>query len=147
MEFEIWHIWLMASILFFISEIVIPSFVVFNFGVGSLMGCMAASVNLSLEWQLLFFSLSTIASFFLIRPALKKWAYKRSHQVATNVDAMIGRIGVVSETIDHKHNTGRVKLDGDDWKARCPKGNKIERDTLVRVVKVDSIVLEIEETI
>jgi membrane protein implicated in regulation of membrane protease activity len=146
MEFEIWHLWLMASILFFISEIVIPSFVVFNFGIGSLFGCLAAAVTFSVEWQLLFFSLGTISSFFLIRPILKRWAYKRSHQIETNVNAMIGRTGVVSETIDPIHKTGRVKLDGDYWMAQSANGTIIETNELVRIKAINSIVLEVEKT-
>jgi membrane protein implicated in regulation of membrane protease activity len=145
MEFEIWHYWLVASILFFIFEMVVPSFVVFNFGIGSLFGCLAATTNLSLEWQLAFFSLATISSFFLIRPAVKKWAYKRSQKIKTNIEAIIGRVGIVSETIDPLAGKGRVKLDGDDWMARTESSVVIPVDTRVTITGIDSIVLTVEK--
>jgi membrane protein implicated in regulation of membrane protease activity len=145
MEFEIWHIWLLASIVFFILEIVIPSFVVFNLGVGALAATLTAAVGLAVEWQLLLFSAGTISSFFLIRPALKKWAFRRSDKTETNVNAMIGRKGVATETIDASKNTGRVKLDGDDWKARSKDGSIIHNGELVVICNVESIVVEVEK--
>jgi len=144
MEFEIWHIWLILTILFFIAEIFIPSFVVFNFGVGSIFATLGAGIGLSLHWQVLIFSIFTLASFFVVRPALKKWAYRRSDQVKTNYDALIGRRAIVTESIDLTKNTGRVKIDGDSWLARSSSGAPIEVNQLVQVTKVDSIVLEVE---
>lgn len=145
MEFEIWHIWLMAGIIFFILEIFIPSFVVFNFGVGALFATIGAALGMNLQWQVFIFSSFTLASFFLVRPSLKKWAYKRSDNVKTNTEAFIGKIGVVTEEINIQKNSGRIKIDGDIWMARTTDGSVIEPDKVVKVTKVDSIVLEVEK--
>ena len=145
MEFEIWHIWLMVAITFFILEIFIPSFVVFNFGVGALFASLGALLGLNVQWQVFIFSIFTLTSFFLVRPALKKWAYKKSHQVKTNYEALEGKIGVVTEQINHSKNSGRVKLDGDYWMARSKDGSIIEVDSVVKVLKLDSIVVEVEK--
>ncbi|MBN1820643.1 MAG: NfeD family protein [Prolixibacteraceae bacterium] len=122
-------------------EIFIPSFILFNFGIGALIGSLVAGLNLSLEWQIVFFSAGTIMSFFLIRPAMKKFAYSRSHNISTNVDGMIGKIAKVIEPIDNLNNEGRVSLDGDFWQARSENNEKISAGTPVEVVRVKSIVL------
>lgn len=147
MEFEVWHIWTIIGIIFFILEIFIPSFVVFNFGIGGLFAALAAAIGLNIEWQVLTFSVFTLTSFFLVRPSLKKWAYKRSHDVKTNNEAFINKVGVVVETIDQLKNSGRIKIDGDVWMARSIDGKAIETDVIVRVVHIDSIVLEVEPII
>lgn len=144
MEFEIWHIWLIAAILFFILEIIIPSFVVFNFGVGALFGTLAASVDMPVEWQIFIFSLFTIVSFFLVRPILLKWAYKRSHNIRTNTEAYIGRQAEVVEEINPVAEKGTVKLDGSIWQARSMDGSIIESGKIVEITKVDSIVFEVK---
>lgn len=144
MEFEIWHIWLMVAIVFFTLEIFIPSFIVINFGVGALFATLIAAAGGSLQWQLFFFSIFTLASFFSIRPILKKWAYKRSDKVETNVNAMIGRTGIVTEKIDAAKNTGLVKIDGDIWQAITADGGVIGPGTIVQVVKLDSIILTVK---
>lgn len=141
MEFELWHIWLFIALIAFIMEIFIPSFVLFNFGIGALLGSLVAGLNLSLEWQIVCFSIGTLLSFFLIRPIMKKFAYKRSDNSTTNVDAMVGRQALVTEEISNENNTGLVSLDGDIWKARSLGNEIIARGSFVEVVQVNSIIL------
>ena len=141
MEFELWHIWLLIALITFIMEIFIPSFVLFNFGIGALLGSLAAGLNFSLEWQILFFSFGTLLIFFLIRPLMKKYAYAHSQNFKSNVDAMIGRLAQVTEEIDNEKNQGHVTLDGDVWKARSLGNDIIPTGNLVEIVQVNSIVL------
>ena len=146
MEFELWHIWLMIALIAFILEIFIPSFVLFNFGIGGLMGSLAAGLNLSLEWQIVLFSIGTLISFVLVRPIMKKYAYRGSTKYKSNVDAMIGRTAQVSEEIDNENNRGLVVLDGDVWQARSYNYRLIPKGTLVEVVQVNSIILIVKNT-
>ncbi|TKG90170.1 NfeD family protein [Puteibacter caeruleilacunae] len=141
MEFEFWHIWLIAALIFFIMEIFIPSFVVFNFGVGALTGSAAAALDVSLELQIAIFCIGTLISFFAIRPVIIKYGYKRSDGIKTNVDAMIGRQAVVSELIDNRNDQGRIVIDGDHWRARSVTNQIIEKGEMVVVNQIDSIVM------
>ncbi|MFV0592274.1 MAG: NfeD family protein [Draconibacterium sp.] len=145
MEFELWHIWLLAALLFFIMEIFVPSFVLVNFGVGALIGSMVAGMDGSLEWQIVLFSAATLLSFFLVRPFMRKIAYKRSDDTKTNIDAMIGRFATVSEEISNENNRGRVSLDGDNWKARSLGNDVISAGSVVEIVQLNSIVLTVKE--
>src|SRR5665811_315719 len=117
-------------------EIFIPSFVLFNFGIGAFVGAFAAGLNLSIEWQIVFFSIGTLMSFFLIRPVMKKYAYKRSDGFKTNIDAMVGRQAKVTEEIDNENNRGRVSLDGDNWQARSLQNEVVPLGTLVEIVQL-----------
>lgn len=141
MEFEFWHIWLIIVFICLIMEIFIPSFILFNFGIGALVGSLAAGLGLSVEWQIILFSAGTLFSFFLIRPVIKRFAYSRSHNVSTNVDAMIGKKARVVEPIDNPNSQGRVILDGDDWKARSITGEQIAAGEVVEIVRIESIIL------
>lgn len=141
MGFELWHIWLIIAFICLIMEIFIPSFILFNFGLGALVGSLAAGLGVSVEWQILLFSAGTMMSFFLIRPAVKKFAYSRSQNVPTNVDAMPGKTAMVTESIDNTSNKGRVVLDGDVWQARSLNNEKIEKGTPVEIIRTESIIL------
>ncbi len=145
MEFELWHIWLIIALILFIMEIFVPSFVLFNFGIGAVVGSFAAGLNLSTEWQIVFFSLGTIMSFFLIRPVMMKFAYKRSDGFKTNVDAMVGREAKVIEEINHENNQGRISLDGDIWQARSLGNEVIPSGSFVEIVQLKSIVLIVKK--
>ena len=69
---------------------------------------------------------------------------RENEETLTNIDAIIGRIAIVSEEIDPKTNTGRVKLDGDDWKAESEDGNPHESGERVRIVSRDGITVRVK---
>ena len=127
-------------------EIFIPSFVLFNFGIGALVGSLAAGLSLSLEWQIVLFSTGTLMSFFLIRPVMQKYAYKRSDGFKTNVDAMVGRQATVTEEISNENNKGLVSLDGDIWQARSINNETISKGSSVEIVQLNSIILIVKKT-
>lgn len=126
-------------------EIFIPSFILFNFGIGALVGSLAAGLDLSPEWQIVLFSSGTLLSFFLVRPVMKKVAYKYSEGRKTNVDAMIGRLAKVTENISNENHRGRVLLDGDNWQARSLDNDEIPAGTTVEIVQLNSIVLIVKK--
>jgi membrane protein implicated in regulation of membrane protease activity len=70
---------------------------------------------------------------------------KKSKNVKTNAEALIGRKGIVSERIDATQHTGRVAIDGDDWKAVSDDGSVIEKGTEVEILKLDSIILTVKQ--
>lgn len=146
MEFELWHIWLILALSAFILEIFVPSFVLFNFGIGGLISSLAAGLNFSIEWQIILFSTGTLLSFFLIRPVMKKYAYKRSDKQKTNVDAIVGRQALVTQEISNENNQGLVSLDGDIWQARSLNNDVIPKGTLVEILQLNSIILTVIKT-
>jgi membrane protein implicated in regulation of membrane protease activity len=147
MEFELWHIWLLIALISFIMEIFVPSFVLFNFGIGALVGSLAAGLNLSVEWQIVLFSSGTLMSFFLVRPVMKKYAYRRSGDLKTNNDALVGRQAKVTEEISNENNRGRVLLDGDNWQARSLSNEEIPAGSIVEIVQLNSIILIVKKII
>ena len=58
---------------------------------------------------------------------------------------LIGRKGIVSERIDATQHTGRVAIDGDDWKAVSDDGSVIEKGTTVEIVKLESIIVTVKQ--
>ena len=143
MEFQIWHYWVIAGVFFLILEIFAPSFISACLGIGAIFGGLAAGIGLDFKWQIGFFAAATLASFFTVRPVMLKYAYKASEKVKTNVDSMVGKLGVVTEKIDHTAQTGRVRIDGDDWKAESENDEIIESGTRIEVIKIESIVITV----
>ena len=62
----------------------------------------------------------------------------------SNVDALIGRIGRVTEAIE-ANGYGRVQIDGDSWKAKTRDGHPVENGMKARVLSIDSIIITVEE--
>lgn len=98
----------------------------------------------NLTWQVVFFALVTLLAFVFLRPLLLKFFYKKKDEVKTNVDALIGRRGFVSEPIDPATGGGRVKVDGDDWKAVSVDNSPIEKGAQVEILKLDSVIVTVK---
>ncbi len=143
MEFEIWHYWILAAIVFFLLEILIPSFLMASIGIGCLLAFIGAAFHFPMTIQLILFIIGTTAGIMSIKPVMKKYAYNKK-ALKTNAGGLIGRIGKVKEEINEDENTGCVAIDGDLWKSIPLKNEIINVGEKVRVVSIDSIVLTVE---
>ena len=79
----------------------------------------------------------------LLRPRLLASLHKGKEDRPSNADALMGRIGVVSEIIP-ADGYGRVKIDGDDWKAESPVNVPLQVGMKVEVIGRDSIIINVK---
>lgn len=142
---EIYQIWLIAAILLIIFEIFSATFGAICFAIGAGFSALAAGLGANVTWQIIVFAVVSMLTFIFLRPIVMRFLDRKSKDVKTNADAIIGRKGVVSERIDAEQHTGRVAIDGDDWKAVSEDGSTIEKGTTVEIVKLDSIIVTVKQ--
>ena len=142
---ELWHIHIIVALIFIIIEIFTNGFAVICFAFGAMGSAVASACDASIEMQLLCFCLCTLLAFVAVRPFLLKFFYRRNDAVKTNAEALIGRRAIVSETIDNVSGTGRVSIDGDDWKATTEDDATIAKGSHVTITKIDSIILTVKQ--
>ena len=130
--------------MFFIIEVFTPGFIVACLGLGSLVAAITAYMGYNIDAQFISFSVSTLISLFLIRPLLYKKGEKQD-KIKTNTEALIGRVGSVSETIDNSSKNGRVIIDGDQWKALSQNNQIIELNAQVEVISIDSTIITVKK--
>lgn len=142
---EPWHLWLIGAILLALCELLTAGFGIICFAIGAVLSSIvSAFLPDSLSWQLVAFIVGSVLSLIFVRPiALKYLNRKPSKQLKTNADALIGRRGRVSEPLCAATGTGRVLVDGDDWKAVELNGGDIALGVEVEVVERESIVLKV----
>ena len=142
---EIWQIWVIAALLFFIVEILTSGFAIACLSVGCLFSAVGAAFELSMTWQVALFALGSFLAFIFIRPFVLKLMDKKSNKtVSTNMNNLIGRKAVVTERIE-KDGYGRVKIDGDDWKARLEDDGEAEVGEKVTILSNESIILTVKK--
>ena len=139
-------IWLIAAIVLVIFEICSATFGAICFAIGAGFSALAAGLGANLTWQIIVFAVVSLLTFVFLRPFMMKFLDRKSKDVKTNADALVGRKGIVSERIDAAQHTGRVAIDGDDWKAVTEDGSVIEKGVEVEIVKLDSIILTVRKT-
>jgi membrane protein implicated in regulation of membrane protease activity len=136
-DFFQWHWWVAAALILFIAEIMLPGFWVLCLGIGAMGGAIAAALGLDANWQLLFFSGFSLVAFFAIRPLLMK--RERNRPVTrTNVDALQGQRGKVTQDFDPSLRLGRVAVGGDDWRAEAIDDRMLRVGDVVEVIRVES---------
>jgi membrane protein implicated in regulation of membrane protease activity len=137
---EEWHILVTIGIIAFIVEIFTAGFISGSIGIGLLFSAIGNYFGLETKWQILLFAFGVGLTYFLIRPIITKYGY-RKNRIKTNQDALIGKSGTTTQEINNKQNTGRVSIDGDDWKAKTENNEIIKIGTTIKVVTIDSIIL------
>lgn len=140
---NLWLLWVIISIVCLILELSSGDFFILCFAIGAAASAIIAGCGLNLTWQIITFAVVSALSLLLVRPALIRKLHKPQRERLSNAEAMVGQQGRVSEAIE-AGGYGRVAIDGDDWKARSVDGSAISKDTLVRVVQMDSIIAIVE---
>ena len=142
---EVWHIWVIVALIFVIVEMFTSGFAVMCISFGCIFGAGAAALDWDIKWQLLVFAVGTALAFMTVRPLVYKFFYKKGGEVKTNVDALVGRRAIVSERIEGELRPGRVKVDGDDWKAVSLDTEPIEAGEAVEITAINSVILTVKK--
>jgi membrane protein implicated in regulation of membrane protease activity len=135
---EAWVVWVVIAVVLLVAEATTSAFVAVYFGLAALVTAAIAAAGAGTPVQLLAFAILSVGSLLLTRTALKR-AAGRATGIRTGVDAMQGRIGVVTRPIGELE-PGQVKVGGETWTARSyydeepiPAGSRVE------VVKVEGV--------
>ena len=139
---EIWHYWIIAALLLFIVELFTAGFAVICLSIGAAGAAIASGPGVDVYGQLITFTVVSLIALASVRPLLKRFFYHGGEKVATNVNAMVGRVAKVVVAIDG--DDGRVMIDGVDWKARTEHGERVEVGAMVEIVAVDSVILTVK---
>ncbi len=139
---NLWQLWTVIAVACLIMELVSGGFFIICFSVGAGAAAVATLVG-GLGWQVLTFVVFSALSIFLVRPFALKFLHEDKPIPVSNADAIIGRVGRVSETIV-AGNFGRVAIDGDDWKAQASTTPRdIAVGELVKVTGRESIIIDV----
>ncbi len=137
-----WLVWTIIAALCLTIEMGSGDFFVTCFAIGAVCSIIPAAIGSPFWFEVVVFAVCSVLSIYYLRPRLTAMLNSHGSHRKSNADALEGRIGVVSEEIV-ADGFGRVKIDGDDWKAET-KGEAIPKGTKVKVTGRESIILKVE---
>lgn len=135
-QLDAWHLWMIAGLVLLIAEVFTPGFVVACFGVACLATGAGTALGAGPTLQVLLFIAAGTATYLGVRPFVLKHM-DAGPDLKTNVDALAGRPGRVTEAIDPLRERGRALVGGEDWRALSADGAPLAADTPVIVVRVE----------
>lgn len=131
-------IWFGIMLIFLVVEAACPFHLVsIWFAVGALVALIAAALHAQLWLQITLFIVVSAVLLASLWPFTRRFLKPRLAK--TNVDAVIGQRGHVTEDIDNIDATGQVKLGGMYWTARSVSGQNIPKGTLVQVERIEGV--------
>jgi membrane protein implicated in regulation of membrane protease activity len=139
MDLPAWAVWVVVAVAMLGIEATTSSFFTIYFAVSAAIVAVLALLGIPVAVQIIAFGLLGVGGLVLTRPALMRAAGASTPAVPTGVDAMRGRIGVVTKPIGEL-DPGQVKIGGETWSARSYfEHEPIELGTRVEVVEVKGV--------
>ena len=137
-----WKIWLIISGICLIIESFTLGFFVFWFSIGAIFALITSLFTTNIIIQSTVFVITSTLLLLLTKPLIKKFV-KTPKTKPTNVYSIIGKEGIVLETIDSINGTGKVKVNGELWSAISD--SNIEKDEKIKVISVNGVKLKVEK--
>lgn len=135
--FQLWQIWCIAGVLFFIIEIFTPVMFFLNLGIACFIAALCAHFGLSSIYQVIVFGIFSAIFLIWLRPFLIK--KKKENDTPETIDMYIGKTADVIETVTAK--SGKIAIFGEEWQAVSLNGEVIEQGNQAKIVKNDSIIM------
>lgn len=141
---NLWLVWTLVCVFALILEVTSGTFYLMCFALGAACSIIASILTSALWVQVLVFAIGSALCVFGVRPFAVKYLHPHHDDRPSNADALIGRTGIVIETIKPE-KPGYVKVDGDEWKATTDNRITIDKGKRVKIVSRDSIIVNVVE--
>lgn len=139
---NLWQLWTLVGILCLILELTSGDFFIMCFSIGAFVTAIVAAFVPSFTVQVIVFAVASLLCLLFVRPLALKYFHRKDPDRPSNADAMVGRRGVVTEKIE-AGGYGRVKIDGDSWKAQSSISSDINKGIRVEVTAIDSVIITV----
>ena len=131
--------WLIIFIFLIFVEMATVNLVSIWFAIGAIASCILGIYVDNLIIQLGCFVITSTICLILTKSIISKI---KNHKITpTNLDRVIGDIGIVTEDID-EFNNGEVKVDGKTWTATSKETLKV--GTKVKIVSINGVKLNVK---
>ena len=140
-----WWIWAALGLVLAALEIVTPGgFFVIFFGLAGLVVALLAFIGLAdaLWFQILLFSIFSVASLLLFRNPLLRWMARHTRPTV-EVDTLVGEIAVPSSALP-AGGVGQAPRRGTTWSARNGSQAALAAGSRCRVTRVEGLVIWLE---
>ena len=135
MPFKIWWLWMGLAAIFAVGEIFTEGFFLLWFAIGAAVAGVLAILGLGGVWQWAAFVVISGVLLAVSRRFAERFTSKQPPGIGA--DRFIGKTGVVLEEIDNIRNTGRARIDKEEWRADSDTGERISVGAHIEVVRLE----------
>jgi membrane protein implicated in regulation of membrane protease activity len=144
METNYWWAWMVLAAVFIIGEILTAGFFLMCFGIGAIVAGLLALFGANMIWQLIVFIAISLVLFLVSRRFADR--ISKEQPPGIGADRFVGKECVVLEEVDNHRNTGRVRMDREEWRAESEGNESIPEGCKVVVTRLDGSHLVVRKT-
>ncbi len=133
-------IWMVSFIVLTLIEIFTINLVTIWFAIGALVSFFVSLCTENIGLQILVFIVISLITLLFTKKAVNK--IKDKEMVPTNLDRVIGQIGIVTENIKPLE-PGEVKVDGKKWTAIADE--EIDINDEVKILSINGVKLKVKK--
>lgn len=137
--------WLIVAGVFVILEVGHRAFYAAFLAVGAVAAALAALVGAPLALQIPVFAMASVLGLFAARPPLMRTMSRGHYRLISGAQGLVGKEAVVTETVGDIRSPGRVRIQGEDWKALSNDGQPIEKGTVVMILELQGSTFIVEQ--
>lgn len=138
--FFLWIILLIASV---VIEAMTMGLTCIWFAGGALAAILVERIHGTVYMQIAVCLIVSLILMYFTRPVAVK--YFNKERVKTNLEDLIGKQAVVTETVSNLRGTGRAILDGKEWSAKSADDEVVFREgEIVKVLEIQGVKLIVE---
>ena len=129
--------WLAALVVFLAAEAATVTLISIWFAAGALGAILVALLGGNLMLQVTVFLVLAILLLLSLRGIVRRHIAPRIKK--TNLDSVIGSVGIVLTPVNNIAALGQVQLNGVEWSARSTDGTHIPAGALVKVDRIEGV--------
>jgi membrane protein implicated in regulation of membrane protease activity len=137
--------WVVIAALFLAAEFGHRAFYAMFVAMGAVVAAVLAVAGVSVVVQIPAFVGAAVLGLFLIRPALVRAAKTGQYGLISGIKAHVGKEAILTETAGGPSHPGRIKLDGELWKAVSHDGSVIPAGTTVMILELQGTTFVIQD--
>lgn len=136
--------WFIIAALFLAAEFGHRAFYAMFIAVGAVVAAILAIAHVPVVVQIPAFAVAAVLGLFLVRPTLVR-AMSSGQYLVSGIKGHVGKEGIVAETAGGPASPGRVKLDGELWKAISSDGRPIAAGTVVMILELQGTTFVVQD--
>jgi membrane protein implicated in regulation of membrane protease activity len=137
--------WLIVAAIFLVLEFGHRQFFALFIGIGAAVAAIFAIAGLPVLVQLPVFMVAAAAGLLLLRPVLMRTMHVGQYGLVSGIKAHVGHEAVLVEPVVGTTHPGRIRLDGELWKAVSNDGTPIEAGTVVLLLELQGTTFVVQD--
>ncbi|MFZ0173058.1 MAG: NfeD family protein [Acidimicrobiales bacterium] len=137
--------WFLIAAIFVIAEFGHRAFYALFIGLGAIVAAVLALAGLGVLVQIPAFVGAAVLGLFFLRPSLVKAMSSGQYRLVSGMKGRVGHEAVVAEATGDSSHPGRIKIDGELWKAVSQDGKPIPAGTVVMILDLENTTFIVQD--